>query len=90
MQPLRKKKSCNIYIYIYTYIKTKKYEDFIYLMKKNHTTSFKRPPYKSVQKSQYQYKSTRGTLADEALSYSTIYPTSCDFGTTEFVFGTLP
>ena len=33
------------------------------------------PPYKSIQKSQYQYQSIRGTLADEALSNSTIYPT---------------
>ena len=31
--------------------------------------------FKSVQKSQYQYQCTRGTLADDALYYSTIYPT---------------
>ena len=39
------------------------------------------PPFKIVQKSQYQYQCTRVTLADEALYYITIYPNSCDLGT---------
>ena len=40
-------------------------------------------PSKSVQKSQYQYQSTRGTLANEALYFSTFYPNSRDMGTAD-------